>query len=82
MKFIPKGLTVGNLAIGVGIILAVPIVLPIIGSAVKPVVKSVIKGALLTYEGVRGTLAQAKESLKDITAEAKAEVAGEATVEA
>lgn len=75
MKFIPKGLSAGNVAIGVGVVLLAPIVLPILGSVVKPIVKSVIKGVLLTYEGVKVTVAEAKESLEDITAEAKAEIA-------
>ncbi|MFH1152999.1 MAG: DUF5132 domain-containing protein [Pseudomonadota bacterium] len=81
MKFIPKGLTAGNVAIGVGIVLLAPVVLPILGSIAKPIVKSVIKGALLTYEGVKVTFAEAKESLEDITAEAKSEIAGNAAVE-
>lgn len=82
MKFIPKGLTVGNMAIGVGIILVAPIVLPLIGSAVKPVFKSVIKGVLIACEGVKSTISETKASLADITAEAKAEIADSATVEA
>jgi hypothetical protein len=81
MRFIPKGLTAGNLAIGVGVILLAPVVLPVLGSVAKPIVKSVIKGALLAYQGVKVTIAEAKESLEDITAEAKAEIAGGAAVE-
>ena len=77
MKLLPRGLNPTNLAIGAGIIVLAPIALPIIGSVAKPVVKSIIKGALITYEGVKVTIAEAKESLEDITAEAKAEVAGD-----
>ena len=82
MKLIPKGLTPANLAIGTGVVLLAPMVLPIVGSVAKPVAKAAIKGALMTYEGVKVTLAEAKESLEDITAEAKAEIAGEAAEEA
>ena len=78
MKFIPKGLTAGNLAIGAGVVLLAPIVLPIVGSVAKPVVKAAIKGVLVTYEGAKVALAETKESLEDITAEAKAEIAGDA----
>ncbi|ACN17191.1 conserved hypothetical protein [Desulforapulum autotrophicum HRM2] len=81
MKYIPKGLTAGNVAIGVGVVLLAPIVLPILGSVAKPIIKSVIKGTLIAYDGVKVTIAEAKESLEDITAEAKAEVASKATVE-
>ncbi len=77
MKYLPKGITVGNLAIGAGIVLLAPIVLPLVGSIVKPIAKSAIKGALVTYEGAKVAIAEAKESLEDMTAEAKAEMAGE-----
>lgn len=75
MKFIPKGLTAGNIAIGAGIVFLAPIVLPIVGSIAKPVVKAVIKGALVTYEGARVAVAEARESIEDLAAEAKAEMA-------
>jgi hypothetical protein len=81
MRFVPKGLTAGNLAIGVGIVLLAPIVLPVIGSIVKPVVKAAIKGGLVAYEGLRVAVAEAKESLEDLTAEARSEIAGEPAAE-
>jgi hypothetical protein len=77
MKFLPKGLTAGNLAIGAGVVLLAPVVIPVIGTITKPLIKSVIKGALITYEGAKVTIAEARESLEDITAEAKAEVSGD-----
>lgn len=81
MKLVPKGLTTGNLAIGAGVVLLAPVVIPVIGTIAKPIAKSIIKGALISYEGVKVTFAEAKESLEDITAEAKAEVGGDKTVE-
>jgi hypothetical protein len=77
MKFLPKGLTAGNLASGAGVVLLAPVVIPVIGTITKPLIKSLIKGALITYEGAKVTLAEARESLEDITAEAKAEVGGD-----
>ncbi len=77
MKFIPKGLTAGNLAIGVGIVLLAPIVLPVLGSIAKPMIKAAIKGGLVAYEGLRVAIAEAKESLEDLTAEARSEIAGD-----
>lgn len=81
MKFVPKSLTAGNVAIGVGIVLLAPIVLPVIGSIVKPILKAGIKGGLVAYEGIRVAFAEAKESLEDLTAEAKAEIAAEPDAE-
>ena len=81
MKFIPNGLTAGNLAIGAGVVLLAPVVIPVIGSIAKPIAKSIIKGALISYEGVKVTFAEAKESLEDITAEAKSEVGSDKAVE-
>lgn len=48
---------------------------------VRPVVKSAIKGTLLTCEGVKVIISEAKEPLKGIPAEAKAEIAGDAALE-
>ncbi len=81
MKFVPKGLTAGNLVIGAGIVLLAPVIIPIIGSIAKPIAKSIIKGALISYESIKVTIAEAKESLEDITAEAKAEVSSDKAVE-
>ncbi len=60
-----------------GVVLLAPVVIPVIGTITKPLIKSVIKGALIAYEGAKVTLAEARESLEDITAEAKAEVSGD-----
>ncbi|MFO7913222.1 MAG: hypothetical protein R6V15_13770 [Desulfotignum sp.] len=50
MKLVPKGLTPGNLAIGAGVVLLAPVVIPVIGSIAKPIAKSIIKGALISYK--------------------------------
>ncbi|WP_462268792.1 DUF5132 domain-containing protein [Desulfobacter sp.] len=79
MKLIPKGVTPTHVAVGAGVVILAPIVLPLIGQVVKPVVKAVIKGGIMTYEGIKVTVAESKEALEDITAEAKAEVASNAS---
>ncbi len=81
MKFIPKSITPTNLAIGAGVIVLTPIVFPLLGSIAKPIFKAVIKGTLVTYEGTRVAIAEAKEAIEDITAEAKAEIAQDAAAE-
>jgi hypothetical protein len=71
---IPKGFDVSSLAIGAGVVLLAPIVVPVIGSVLKPMAKAVIKGGLLAYEGAKVSIAETKETLEDIAAEAKSEI--------
>jgi|JFJP01.1.fsa_nt_gi hypothetical protein len=75
MKLFTKGLSLPGLAIGAGVVLLAPVILPAIGNALKPLLKTTIKGAILAYEGTKVTIAETREALEDLTAEAKAEVA-------
>ncbi len=74
MRIFGNGISMGGLAIGAGVVLLAPVVLPIIGAALKPVFKAVIKGGILAYEGAKVSIAETKESLEDLAAEAKAEI--------
>ena len=74
MRILGNGISMGGLAIGAGVVLLAPVVLPIIGAALKPVFKAVIKGGILAYEGAKVSIAETKESLEDLAAEAKAEI--------
>jgi hypothetical protein len=72
----------GSVAAGVGIIILAPVVASLLGRALRPVTKSVIKGGVIAAESVKGaaakiraSAAEAVESLEDIAAEAKAELA-------
>lgn len=70
-----NGLKFGtSVAIGAGAILLAPIVIPVIGSIMKPLAKAVIKGGILAYEGMKVSLAETKETLEDLAAEAKSEI--------
>lgn len=82
MKLIPKGITPTNVAIGAGVVILTPIVLPLVGSVAKPIFKAAIKGALVTYEGAKVAVAEVKEALEDITAEAKSEISQDAEAKA
>lgn len=75
MKLIPKGFSLPGLAIGAGAVLLAPVVIPAIGSALKPLLKTTIKGGILAYEGAKVAVAETREAIEDITAEAKAEAA-------
>jgi hypothetical protein len=77
MKIFNGGLNPASLAVGAGIVLLTPVVLPIIGAVLKPVAKAAIKGTLLAYEGAKVSIAETKEALEDITAEAKSEMSQE-----
>jgi hypothetical protein len=62
-----------TLAIGVGVALVAPTVLPL----AKPLVKAAIKGGVSLYEKTKGAIAETGEVIGDIVAEAKAEAAAE-----
>lgn len=81
MKIFNGGLSVGGLAVGAGVVLLAPVVIPVIGSILKPVAKAVIKGGLLAYEGVKMSIAETKETLEDLAAEAKSEISQGSTTD-
>jgi Protein of unknown function (DUF5132) len=64
----------GAVVIGAAVVLLAPVVLPVIAGVLKPVAKGVIKGGLLAYEGAKVAMAETKETIEDIAAEAKAEI--------
>lgn len=67
-----------GLAIGVGVAVLGPILLPPLARAAKPAAKAAIKSGLLMVEKGRETLAELGEMTEDLVAEAKAELAQEA----
>ena len=77
MKLLKGSLSVSSLAVGAGVVLLAPVVIPVVGSILKPVAKAVIKGSILAYEGAKLSVAETKEALEDLTAEAKSEISEE-----
>ena len=77
MQIIPRNAAQigGTIAVGAGIVLLAPIVMPIVAGLLKPVAKAAIKGGLIAYNTVKVTAAETLESLEDIAAEAQAELA-------
>ena len=63
-----------GIAIGVGVVVLGPIVIPAVGKALRALTKEVIKGGLLAYEGGKGFIAETKETIEDLSAEAKSEI--------
>ena len=78
MRMFGSSVNVGNLAIGAGIVLLAPVVVPVVAGILKPIAKNAIKGSLLMYEKAKMATAETMESLEDIAAEAKAELTEDA----
>lgn len=81
MKLLGNSLSLGGLAAGAGMVLLAPIVIPVMGAVLKPLTKALIKGGIVAYESAKISLAETRESLEDITAEAKAEISQEGAKE-
>jgi hypothetical protein len=75
MALYDNGLKVGTgLAIGIGVLILAPIVAPAVAAVVRPMAKASIKSGLILFEKARELIAEAKESLEDLAAEAHAEI--------
>ena len=59
--------------VAVGVVVALPLLLPVVGTALRPVAKAAIKGYLALSDSVSEYAAGAAEEISDLVAEAKAE---------
>jgi midasin (ATPase involved in ribosome maturation) len=75
MRIFGSSVNLGTVAIGAGIVLLAPVVVPVVAGILKPLAKNAIKGSLLMYEKAKLATAETMESLEDLAAEAKAELA-------
>ena len=63
---------------GIAAIVMLPVLVPVVAGKVgKPLAKATIKGGIVLYEKGKGIIAEVGESIEDIIAEAKAELAKE-----
>ena len=69
------GLNVQTAAIGAAVLLLGPTIIAMAGGVLRTLAKSGIKGGFLAYEKGKELAAETKETLEDLTAEAKAELA-------
>ncbi len=61
---------------GIAAIVLLPVLVPVAAGKVgKPLAKATIKGGIVLYEKGKGIIAEVGETLEDIVAEAKAELA-------
>lgn len=70
--------------VGLGVVVAAPLVLPAVAAVSRPVAKTLIRGYLMLTDAVKEFAAEAGEQVGDLVAEVKAEraTAAEAAAEA
>jgi hypothetical protein len=66
-----------GLAVGIGALIFSPAIIPAVGAILRPIAIASIKGGIILVEKAAQLIAEAKETVEDITAEAQAELAGE-----
>jgi hypothetical protein len=62
-----------TILIGGAILVTAPIVLPVLAGSLRPVAKRAVRGCLVLSERTKELVAEAKEQMNDLVAEAKAE---------
>ena len=67
-----KGLG-SSLLVGVGAVIAAPIVIPAVMGGLRPLAKSAIKGYFFLSESLRESLSEAGDQMSDLIAEVRAE---------
>lgn len=60
---------------GIAAIVLLPVMIPVAGKVFKPMAKAAVKGGIVLYEKGKGIVAEVGESLEDLMAEARAELA-------
>ena len=64
--------------VGLGVVVAAPLLLPVVGLVVRPVAKGLIKTSLMVGDAVQGMVTEGSEQLSELVAEARAEHSGRA----
>lgn len=70
-----NAVTLRNVAMGAGVVLLAPVAVSLIGALMKPIAKATIKSGLMVYDKGREIAAETKESIEDLAAEARTEIA-------
>jgi hypothetical protein len=68
-----------SLAVGIGVALLAPVILPAVASIFRPLVKGAVKGVFTVADTVKEFTVSGGEQLTDLYAEAKAEHYGKMT---
>jgi predicted metal-dependent phosphoesterase TrpH len=67
-----------SLAVGIGVALVAPVILPAVASIFRPLVKGAVRGGLTLADSIKEFTASTGEQVSDLYAEAKAEHYGKA----
>ena len=67
-----------SLAVGIGVALVAPVILPAVASIFRPLVKGAVRGGLTLADSIKEFTASTGEQMSDLYAEAKAEHYGKA----
>ena len=68
-----------SLAVGIGVALVAPVILPAVASIFRPLVKGAVRGGLTLADSIKEFTASTGEQLSDLYAEAKSEHYGKMT---
>jgi hypothetical protein len=75
MIVLKNGFKIGkSIAVSSGILILAPIVVPALAGALKPIAKAAIKGGITAYGMIKASAAGTLDVLKNIAAEAEAEL--------
>jgi hypothetical protein len=78
MALFDNGLKWGTgLAVGIGVLILAPVAIPAVAAIVRPIAKATIKSGLILVEKTKELVAETKETIEDMKAEAEAEMASE-----
>ncbi len=78
MGLFDNGFKIGTgVAVGLGVLVLAPAIIPAVAAVVRPLAKASIKSGMILLEKTREMIAEAKESVEDMAAEAQAELAQE-----
>lgn len=73
---------IGGAVVGAGVVLIGSSVVSGVGSVFRPLAKELIKGGIVVYKAVGGLIAETGEQMKDLVAEAEAELSESGTADA
>ena len=59
--------------VGLGVVVAAPLILSFVGAVVRPLAKVAVKGGLFVVDSVQHRVAEGTEHVSDVVAEARAE---------
>lgn len=68
---------VPRVALGLGLVVAAPVVLPAVAAGARPVAKTLVRGYLVAAGGARRVASRTREQMSDLVAEVRHEQEGD-----